>query len=194
TGVEHSATGLAGSYRSGDQGPLEYENRFTCIPLGLPYRPPRVTHRPTIQGTQTAVVMGPPGPEHIYTDKYGRVKVRFHWDRGDTPPEESSCWIRVGTPWAGKGYGIIHIPRRGQEVIVGFEEGDPDRPIILGSVYNAEMMPPFPLPACKKQSGMVSASNQHTGGYNQISINDGHGGEMNSPHRPKNTMTQGKNH
>src|SRR5262249_27181078 len=97
-------------------------------------------------------------------------------------PEESSCWIRVGTPWAGKGYGLIHIPRRGHEVIVAFEEGDPDRPLIVGSVYNAEQMPPFPLPACKKQSGMVSASNKPTGGYNQISINDGHGGEMISIH------------
>jgi type VI secretion system secreted protein VgrG len=181
TAVEHSAH-LSGNYRSGDGVVLAYENRFRCIPLALPYRPPLVTPRPRIDGTQTAVVVGPPGPEQIYTDKYGRVKVKFHWDRSTSKPEESSCWIRVGTPWAGKGYGMIHIPRRGHEVIVAFEEGDPDRPIIVGSVYNAETMPPFPLPACKKQSGMVSASNKPTGGFNQISINDSHGKEQISIH------------
>jgi type VI secretion system secreted protein VgrG len=189
TGVGHTAN-LGGDYRSGDGVLLAYENQFTCIPLALPYRPPLATPKPKIEGTQTAVVVGPPGPEQIHTDKYGRVKVKFHWDRGESQPGDSSCWIRVGTPWAGKGYGIIHIPRRGHEVIVAFEEGDPDRPIIIGSVYNAETMPPFPLPACKKQSGMVSASNQPTGGYNQISINDGHGKEQISIHAQKDMMTQ----
>src|SRR5262249_32608434 len=144
-------------------------------------------------GTQTAVVDGHPGPEEIFTDKYGRVKVRFHWDRSAASPANSSCWVRVGTVWAGRGYGVIHIPRRGQEVIVAFEEGDPDRPIIIGSVYNAEMMPPFALPAGKKQSGMVSASNQRTGGFNQISINDGHGNEQISIHAQKNLVTRIEN-
>jgi type VI secretion system secreted protein VgrG len=189
TAVEHRCR-LGGDYRTGDGVRLDYENHFTCIPLALPFRPARTTTKPRIDGTQTAVVVGPPGPEQIFTDKYGRVKVKFHWDRADTPAADSSCWIRVSTIWAGKGYGVIHIPRRGHEVIVAFEEGDPDRPIIIGSVYNADTMPPFPLPACKKQSGMVSASNQRTGGYNQISINDGHGGEMISIHGQKDMITQ----
>jgi type VI secretion system secreted protein VgrG len=192
TTVDHDVS-LGGNYRSGDGVVLTYQNRFTCIPAGLPFRPARTTPRPRIEGTQTAVVTGPPGPEQIYTDRYGRVKVRFHWDRAGGKPEDSSCWIRVGTPWAGHGWGMIHIPRRGQEVIVAFEEGDPDRPIIVGSVYNAEMMPPFPLPECKKQSGMVSASNQTTGGYNQISINDGHGKEQISIHAQNDMTTKVEN-
>ena len=103
---------------------------------------PRVTPEPFVQGCQTAVVVGP-GGEEIYTDKYGRVKVQFHWDREGKKNENSSCWMRVSHPWAGQGWGAISIPRIGQEVIVDFLEGDPDRPIIVGRVYNAEQMPPF---------------------------------------------------
>ncbi len=151
TSVTHSA-------RQTDQGHLvEYVNSFACIPQALPFRPTRITPKPFVQGTQTAVVVGPKG-EEIFTDKYGRVKVQFHWDRQGKNDADSSCWVRVGTPWAGKQWGMIHIPRIGQEVIVAFQEGDPDQPIIVGSVYNAEQMPPFKLPDNKTQSGMRSRS------------------------------------
>ena len=105
-----------------------------------------------MQGCQTAVVVGP-GGEEIYTDKYGRVKVQFHWDREGKKNENSSCWIRVSHPWAGQGWGAVSIPRIGQEVIVDFLEGDPDQPIIVGRVYNAEQMPPFGMPGGAVVSG-----------------------------------------
>ena len=118
--------------RSGAE-PFQYENRFTCLAAAIPFRPPRVTPRPVVHGSQSAVVVGPEG-EEIFTDKYGRVKVQFHWDREGKSDIDSSCWVRVATLWAGKGWGIMHIPRIGQEVIVDFLEGDPDQPVIVGSV------------------------------------------------------------
>ena len=135
--------------------PLQCSNEFACIPFELPYRPPQVTAKPVIHGTQTAVVVGPSG-EEIFTDKYSRVKVQFHWDRDGQNDASSSCWIRVASHWAGGQWGAIHIPRIAQEVVVAFEEGDPDRPIIVGSVYNAQLMPPYELPANKTQSGIRS--------------------------------------
>jgi type VI secretion system secreted protein VgrG len=185
TGVEHKVT-ITADYRTGESEKGSYENKFTCIPLALPFRKPLTTPKPVINGTQTAVVVGPAGSEEIFTDKYGRVKVQFHWDRQGKYDPDSSCWIRVSTIWAGKSWGVFHLPRRGQEVIVGFEEGDPDRPIILGSVYNAEMMPAKGLPAGKKVSGMKSASNQGGGGgYNEISFDDTHDSEMMTIHGQK---------
>jgi type VI secretion system secreted protein VgrG len=139
TSVQHSAQAA-----NVDTSNLGYTNQFTCIPAALPYRPARVTPRPTA-GPQTAVVVGPAG-EEIFTDKYGRVKVQFHWDREGKKDENSSCWIRVGAVFAGKQFGVINIPRIGDEVVVAFEEGDPDRPIIVGSVYNADNLPPPPWP------------------------------------------------
>ncbi len=136
---------------------FHYQNTFQCLPLALPYRPARLTPKPVVQGTQTAVVVGPSG-EEIFTDKYGRVKVQFHWDRQGKNDANSSCWVRVGTLWAGKQWGTIFIPRIGQEVLVAFEEGDPDRPIVVGSVYNAEQMPPFKLPDQKTRSGLRTRS------------------------------------
>ena len=152
--VSHSAR--LDAYRS-NQPAFDYHNTFTCIPLALPFRPQRVTPRPTVLGSQTAVVVGPPG-EEIFTDKYSRVKVQFHWDREGKNNADSSCWIRVATHWAGKNWGMIHIPRIGQEVVVDFSEGDPDQPIIVGSVYNADMMPPYKLPDNKTQSGILTRS------------------------------------
>ena len=130
TSVQHWIT-LAGDYRSGQGGEFEYSNAFTCIPFALPYRPARSTPKPVVPGPQTAVVVGPPG-EEIFPDKYGRVKVQFHWDREGKADAESSCWIRVAQSQAGKGWGSIFIPRIGQEVLVAFEEGDPDQPVIVG--------------------------------------------------------------
>jgi type VI secretion system secreted protein VgrG len=156
TSVSHSAQ-LTSNYRSGDWGGLAYQNNFTCVPVALPFRPPRTTPKPTVNGSQTAVVVGPSG-EEIFTDKYGRVKVQFHWDRDGKNDADSSCWLRVATLWAGKQWGMIHIPRIGQEVIVDFLEGDPDNPIIVGSVYNADQMPPYKLPDNKTQSGLKTRS------------------------------------
>ncbi|HEU0123754.1 MAG TPA: type VI secretion system tip protein TssI/VgrG [Bryobacteraceae bacterium] len=125
---------------------------FNCIPFTLPFRPQRVTAKPTVYGTQTGVVVGPAG-EDIFTDKYGRIKVQMLWDRSLPYNDSSSCWCRCAFPWAGKNYGFISIPRIGHEVVVAFEEGDPDQPIVVGSVYNADTMPPWTLPDNKTQSG-----------------------------------------
>jgi type VI secretion system secreted protein VgrG len=186
TGVQHSAS-LSGDYRSGQSGACQYMNSFVCIPAGIPYRPLITTPKPTIHGTQTAVVVGPAG-EEIFTDKYGRVKVQFRWDRQGKNDGDSSCWVRVGTPWAGKQWGIIHIPRIGQEVMVAFEEGDPDQPIIVGSVYNAEQMPPYTLPDNKTQSGVKSRSSLEgtPDNFNEIRFEDKKGEEQLYIHAEKN--------
>jgi type VI secretion system secreted protein VgrG len=172
TSVQHVAR-LAGGLTSGSGGSYHYHNSFTCIPAALPYRPQRVTPKPVVHGTQTAVVVGPSGAE-IFTDKYSRIKVQFHWDAAGTNDAGSSCWCRVGTPWAGKQWGMIHIPRIGQEVIVAFEEGDPDRPIVVGSVYNAEMMPPYALPDNMTQSGLKTRSTLKgtTDNFNEFRFED----------------------
>jgi len=178
TSVRHAATCGAG-YRSGEEPPLTYENEVTCIPASVPFRPRRVTPKPVVHGSQTAVVVGP-GGEEIFTDKYGRVKVQFHWDREGKKDPDSSCWIRVGTSWAGRNWGAVHIPRIGQEVIVDFLEGDPDQPIIVGSVYNADMMPPYDLPANKTQSGIKSRSSLKgtTKNFNELRFEDKKGSEQ----------------
>ena len=172
----------------GGSGELKWENRFTCIPLELPFRPLQKTPKPVIHGTQTATVVGPSG-EEIFTDKYGRVKVQFHWDRQGKGDADSSCWVRVGSPWAGKQWGMIHIPRIGNEVIVAFEEGDPDQPIIVGSVYNSDQMPPFKLPDNKTQSGIKSRSTPKAGAQNlnQIMFEDKKGSEYIFIHAEKDS-------
>ena len=145
---------------------ISYSNSFTCIPFDVPFRPPRLTPKPVVQGSQTAIVVGPKGDE-IYTDEHGRVKVQFHWDREGKKDENSSCWIRVAQVWAGAGWGAMYIPRIGQEVIVDFLEGDPDRPIITGRVYHGMNKPPYPLPAEKTKSTIKSNSSQGGGGANE---------------------------
>jgi type VI secretion system secreted protein VgrG len=160
---------------------------FAAMPSRQQFRPRRLTPKPFVQGPQTALVVGPAG-EEIYTDKYGRVKVQFHWDRYGKKDEHSSCWIRVSSPWAGKGWGAISTPRIGQEVIVDFLEGDPDQPIITGRVYNAEQMPPYELPANKTQSGMKSRSSLGGGpdNNNEIRFEDKLGSEQLFIHAEKN--------
>jgi type VI secretion system secreted protein VgrG len=159
-------------------GESHYSNVFTCMPFALPFRPLCSTPEPFVHGSHTATVVGPAG-EEIFTDKYSRVKVQFHWDRQGKNDADSSCWVRVGTPWAGKQWGMIHIPRIGQEVIVDFLEGDPDQPIIVGSVYNAEQMPPYKLPDNKTQSGIKSRSSLHGGAddFNELRLEDKKGSE-----------------
>ena len=130
-----------------------------------------------MRGPQTATVVGPAGAE-IYTDKHARVKVQFHWDRLGKKDENSSCFVRVSAAWAGAGWGFIQIPRIGQEVIVDFIEGDPDRPIITGRVYNATEMPPYGLPGSATQSGWKSNSSPGGGGYNELMFEDKAGSEL----------------
>src|SRR6516164_2874370 len=153
-----------------------YRNTFECIPDQVPFRPPRNTPEPVVHGTQTAVVVGPAGQE-IYTDEYSRIKVQFHWDRKGKKDDKSSCWIRVSQPWAGQGWGSIAVPRIGQEVVVDFLEGDPDQPIVMGKVYNQELMPPYSLPHQGMVSGLKSNSTPGGGGYNEMSMDDTKGKE-----------------
>ena len=152
-----------------------------------PGLPPPTTPLPIVRGPQTAVVVGPKG-EEIWTDQYGRVKVHFHWDRHDQSNENSSCWMRVSQAWAGKNWGSVQIPRIGQEVIVSFLEGDPDRPIITGRVYNAEQTVPYELPTNATQSGTKSRSSK--GGtpanFNEIRMEDKKGAEQLFIHAEKN--------
>ncbi|HEY3443036.1 MAG TPA: type VI secretion system tip protein TssI/VgrG [Paludibaculum sp.] len=186
TRVVHVAT-EGGLYSQNFEIPSLYSNTFECLPLALPYRPARETEKPHVWGCQTAVVVGPSG-EEIFVDKLSRVKVQFHWDRDGKKDANSSCWVRVASFWAGKNWGSIHIPRIGQEVIVDFLEGDPDQPIIIGSVYNAENTPPWELPANKTQSGILSRSSQG-GAYanaNAIRFEDKKGSEQLWIHAEKN--------
>ncbi len=187
TRVEHRAT-LVGAYTSGAaEAFTPYSNQFKCIPAALPFRPLQVTHKVQIIGTQSAVVVGPAGSE-IFTDKYGRVKVQFAWDRDGQKNADSSCWVRVTSFWAGKQWGAVHIPRIGQEVVVAFEEGDPDQPIIVGSVYNAEQMPPYVLPDNMTQSGIKSRSSMKgtTENFNELRFEDKKGSEQVYFHAEKN--------
>jgi len=154
------AGGSGRSKRAGTDSPTTYRIDFDAVPKSAAYRSQRVTPKPRTTGPQTAVVVGPPG-EEIWTDEYGRVKVQFHWDRYGQMDQNSSCWIRVSSAWAGSNYGEIYIPRIGQEVIVDFLNGDPDYPIITGRVYNAMQMPPWELPANKTQSGVKTRSSKN---------------------------------
>ena len=178
TSIQHSA--VQAGPDSGEEQGAHYSNSFDCIPSALQYRPARTTPKPIVSGVQTAVVVGPSG-EEIYTDEYGRVKVQFHWDREGQRDENTSCWIRVSQVHAGKGFGGIDIPRIDEEVIVSFEEGDPDRPLVTGRVYHKESMPPFGLPGAKTISGLKS--NTHKGsGYNEFVMDDTAGNELMRAH------------
>jgi type VI secretion system secreted protein VgrG len=189
--MEWNVYGGAGS--SPEAG-VDYSNQYEAIPFSTNYRPPRRATKAIVQGPQTALVVGPSG-EEIYTDKYGRVKVQFYWDRVGTKNENSSCWIRVSQYWAGKTWGSMHIPRMGQEVIVDFLEGDPDRPIITGRVYNAEQTVPQTLPDNMTQSGIKSRSSKGGGSdnYNEIWFEDLKGSELIRIHAEKDLLTEVEN-
>ncbi len=173
TSISHSAD-QGDNYEGAAEavtGDFHYTNYFQCIPHPTPFRPPRTTYAPVVQGSQTAIVVGPKG-EEIYVDKYGRVKVQFHWDREGKYDENSSCFVRISRDWAGKRWGAMFTPRIGQEVIVDFLEGDADQPIITGSVYNGDMMPPYTLPDEKTKSTIKSNSSKGGGGFNEIRFED----------------------
>ncbi len=176
TEVRHR-TSVGDLYTTGEGIGERYSNQFTCIPHTTPFRPTRLTPKPVVQGSQTAVVVGKDG-EEIWTDKYGRVKVQFHWDREGKWNENSSCWIRVSQVWAGKRWGAMFIPRIGQEVIVDFLEGDPDQPIIVGRVYNGEEMPHYELNKHQTRSYIKTLSTKGGGGFNELRFEDDKGKEQ----------------
>ncbi|WP_010669920.1 type VI secretion system tip protein TssI/VgrG [Pantoea agglomerans] len=149
------------SYASGDTGDSRHNIHFTVLPSSVTYRTPPETAWPKTHGPQTAKVVGPKG-ESIWTDRYGRVKVKFHWDRLAKGDDTSSCWVRVSSAWAGQGFGGVQIPRVNDEVVVDFINGDPDRPLIIGRVYNEASMPPWALPAAATQMGFLSRSKDGT--------------------------------
>ena len=194
--------GSGAAKRGGMDSPTVYRLAVEVVPAKTAYRSQRVTPKPHTTGPQTAVVVGPPG-EEIYTDEYGRVKVQFHWDRYGQMNENSSCWIRVSSPWAGSNYGGIHIPRIGQEVVVDFLNGDPDYPLITGRVYNAMQMPPWDLPGNKTQSGFLTRSTKggtpghglhnSPGTANAIRFEDKAGAEQLWLHAQKDQLTEVEN-
>lgn len=153
-----------------------YANSFSVLPATATFRPARISLRPRIPGTQTAIVVGKAG-EEIWTDKHGRIKVQFHWDQVGTKDENSSCWVRVAQGWAGKNWGSFFLPRIGQEVVVSFLEGDPDRPLVTGAVYNGEQPVPYTLPDDQTKSTVKSNSSKGGGGYNEFRFEDKKGEE-----------------
>ncbi|UVE17753.1 type VI secretion system tip protein VgrG [Pseudomonas sp. LS44] len=154
-----------------------YRNHFRATPWNAPYRPPLAHPKPHIIGSQSAVVTGPQG-EEIHCDQHGRVKVQFHWDRHGQADEQTSCWLRVSSSWAGDRYGGIAIPRVGMEVLVSFLEGDPDQPLISGCLYHAEHVVPYELPAHKTRSVFKTLSSPGGEGYNELRIEDRKGQEQ----------------
>ncbi|MDQ0017438.1 type VI secretion system secreted protein VgrG [Variovorax boronicumulans] len=181
-----------GGYATGAAQGL-YSFNFGVQPTSFPFRAPRVTRMPTTHGPQTATVVGPPG-EDIWIDKYGRVKVQFRWDRYGQRNEDSSCWVRVSSAWAGSNFGAVNHPRVGQEVIVDFIAGCPDRPIIIGRVYNADQMPPLELPAKATVSGFISRTIKGDGELaNHFVIDDDPGCESIKIHAQKDFTLEVEN-
>jgi type VI secretion system secreted protein VgrG len=175
-----------GDANDSEWGP-KLECGFTAISSSQVFRPARRTPKSIVRGPHTAIVVGKSG-EEIWTDLYGRVKVKFHWDRLSQSDENSSCWVRVAQAWAGKQWGMIHIPRIGQEVVVDFLNGDPDRPLITGRVYNAEQMPPYTLPDNQTQSGIKTRSTKEGDAttFNELRFEDKKGTEEIYFHAEKN--------
>ena len=177
------------AYESSDAADSGFLCRFTLQRYDEPFRPARITRKPTVAGPQTAKVVGTGDAGDIFTDKYGRVKVQFHWDRLGKNDNTSSCWMRVASPWAGNGFGMIALPRLGQEVVVDFLEGDPDRPIITGRVHNAEHMPPYELPTNASVSTVKSRSVKGgTADFNELRFEDKKGSEYVLFHAQKDRL------
>ncbi|WP_096084372.1 type VI secretion system Vgr family protein [Agaribacterium haliotis] len=170
---------------------VEYGNEFICIPEAVQYRPARIHQKPMVYGPQSAVVVGPSG-EEIYTDDYGRIKVQFHWDRLGKNDENSSCFLRVAQSWAGAQWGASFIPRIGHEVIVSFLNGDPDRPLVTGSVYNEKNKPVF---SSKTQSGIKTRSTKggDSSAFNELRFDDKKDAEQIYVHAQRNLDTQVEN-
>ncbi|WP_244136623.1 type VI secretion system tip protein TssI/VgrG, partial [Burkholderia sp. BCC0405] len=153
--------------------------KFRALADDQPYRPLLVTKRPEVSGIQSATVVGPQVSE-VYTDSLGRIKVHFHWDRYKTVEADASCWIRVSQAWAGKGWGVLAMPRVGQEVLVTYVDGDLDRPVVTGIVYNGENPTPYDLPKDARYTGLVSRSIKQAGqaqNGSQLTFDDQYGAE-----------------
>ena len=189
TAIQHRAYDL--SYLAGNEGQTEYRNDFSCIPDSVHYRPPMSHIKPVMQGPQSAMVVGAKG-EDIYVDNTGRIKVQFYWDREGKKDENSTCYIRVMQPWAGSGWGTSFIPRIGMEVIVNFFDGDPDRPVITGAVYNGDNKQPF---SSKTQSGIKTRSSKNgtASNANELRFDDMKGSEQILIHAEKNLDTEVEN-
>ena len=168
----HSAA--AGHHDDSFQG---YRNTFTATPWEVIYRPQQAFEKPRIPGSQTALVTGPKN-EEIHCDAYGRVKVKFHWDRAEQSTDKNSCWLRVASSWAGTGHGAVTIPRVGMEVLVSFLEGDPDAPVISGCLSNSANPVPYELPANKTRSVFRSRSTPNSTGFNELHLEDRSGQEL----------------
>lgn len=189
TYIHHTGNESMGYESGAHYGDEDYRNTFMCIPSNRVYRPARETRKPVINGIQTAVVTGPAG-EEIYCDEYGRVKVQFYWDRLGKRDEKSSCWIRTAHNVAGCHYGFIALPRIGQEVVVNFLEGDPDRPLIVAGVYNAEQMPHYELPSEKTKTYIKTNSSLGGDGFNELMFEDKNDDERIFIHAQKNMDTR----
>lgn len=169
-------------------GASSYSNSFMCTEVKVPYRPPRLTPRPSVRGLQTATVVGPEG-EEVHVDEHGRVRVQFHWDREGGHDEKSACWVRVAQLWAGNGWGAMFIPRVGHEVLIDFLEGDPDKPVLVGRLYHGGNSPPYPLPAEKTKSTIKTDSSIGGGGFNELRFEDRKGQEEVFLHAQKDWNT-----
>ena len=181
--IHHGHNNLTG------KGASDYSNEFTVHPHQVTYRAPLATPRGLVRGPQTALVTGPAG-EEIYTDKHGRIKVQFHWDRQGKYDDKSSCFVRVAQVWAGNGYGTMFIPRIGMEVVVDFLEGNPDQPLVTGCVYNGVNKPPYDLPANATRSTMKTMSSKGGGGFNELRFEDKKGDEEIFLHAQKDMETR----
>ena len=191
-GASYVSSGNADSSGSGPG--FEFDCSISAIPLKQQFRPQRTTPKPLVQGPQTAVVVGKSG-EEIDTDEHGRIKVQFRWDRYGEADQNSSCWVRVAQSWAGNGYGTWALPRLGQEVIVEFLEGDPDWPVVTGSLYNGENKPPYAMPGEKTRSGIKTRSSKGGGAsnFNELRFEDKKGSEEIYLHAEKNQTLYTKN-
>ena len=192
TRVEHRGDQPQVLDEEASPGAFSYANSFVCLSEKVPFRPPRRTPRPVVRGVQTAFVVGPSG-EEIHTDEHGRVKVQFHWDRKGRRDDKSSCWVRVSQPWGGESWGGMFIPRIGQEVVVDFIEGDPDRPLITGRVYNATSPPPYTLPDEKTKSSLRTSTSPGGAGFNELRFEDKQGAEQVFMHSQRNMDVHVKN-
>lgn len=189
TAARYEVTG--NDYASGDGG-FAFHCQVNAIGKEHPYRPRPIVPRPVVWGAQTAIVVGKAG-EEIWTDKYGRVKVQFHWDRLGGRDENSSCWVRVAQGWAGKGWGALTVPRIGMEVVVSFLEGDPDRPLVTGCLYNSDAMPPYELPEHQTRSTVKSRSTKEASGFNEMRFEDKKGHEEVYMHAERDFLRVVKN-
>ncbi|SHF79155.1 type VI secretion system Vgr family protein [Vibrio gazogenes] len=182
--VAHQGSQPQALEESGGSGATTYANQFTAIPGDNLWLSP-VVHKPRVDGTMIATVVGPAG-EEIYCDEHGRVKLHFPWDRESNGDEFSSCWVRVSQQWAGSQYGMVAVPRIGHEVIVDFLEGDPDQPLITGRAFNASHVPPYPLPANKTKTVLRTETHQGEG-FNELSFEDQAESEQVYLHAQKDT-------